>query len=272
MLEKSGYAENAFKAEGHEFWGDIPPFTPVRYPTGTIYQRYHGLKGHCIDETEITERTVRVLQRRLKKACRNTFSDIVMNKNPYNSVRLRWIRELFPEAVIVCLIRKPLPNVFSLLKKYGNRKSHNGLLPEEGWWGVKPAHWKELLNDDKIVQCAEQWSAVNQIIDHDKGCIDIVVPYHELCASPSRYMKKILSLCGKNDDIVLPEFGELRCLDDDYCRGSSIVSKNRLFRKTGSFAVPDKEEIELAPFTEEQIDRVFRITKEVSNMFSGFIE
>ena len=64
-------------------------------------------------------------------------------KNPYNTVRVPWLRALLPDAVIAGVVRRPLPNVFSLFKKHvENPHVHRG--PEEGWWGVKPAGWRGL--------------------------------------------------------------------------------------------------------------------------------
>ena len=81
------------------------------------------------------------------------------------------------------MVRRPLPNTFSLLKKHvENPHVHRG--PEEGWWGVKPAGWRGMVGDDKVVQSAHQWDRVNGKLWADRDLVDLIVPYQDLCADP----------------------------------------------------------------------------------------
>jgi hypothetical protein len=70
-------------------------------------------------------------------------TNIIANKNPYNAVRVPWLKCLFPESFIVAMVRQPVANVFSLTKRFVPQQ--RGLPPEEGWWGVKPAGWRAMV-------------------------------------------------------------------------------------------------------------------------------
>ena len=144
--------------EGKEVWGDDPPFAPEAFPAGSFYQRDGGLRGHELGAAEATPEVVEHLRTYLADAARP--GKALVLKNPYNTVRAPWLRAALPEARIVAVVRRPLPNVFSLAKKHAeNPHVHRG--PEEGWWGVKPAGWRDLVADDKVVQSARQWDRVN---------------------------------------------------------------------------------------------------------------
>ena len=90
LLQQTGLTENPFDREGHDFWGDVPPFEPVKFPTGAIYQRSMGERGHEIGSEEATEEVKRVLYQRLERI--KGQAAIMINKNPYNTVRLPWLK------------------------------------------------------------------------------------------------------------------------------------------------------------------------------------
>ena len=175
MLSQCPQVENPFKSEGNDFWGNIPPFTPTEFPAGFIYQRSKGEMGHEISEDDSTPDIFNVLNERLASIAKDP--SIVANKNPYNTVRLPWIKRLFPDSIVVATVRRPIPNVFSLLKKHVPHED-GGLMPEEGWWGVKPGGWRKLVNENKVIQCSRQWSAVNEKLWNDRKYVDILITYH----------------------------------------------------------------------------------------------
>ena len=172
-------------------------------------------------------------------------------KNPYNTVRLGWVRELLPEAHVVAIVRRPLANVFSLLKKHvPNPTLHRG--PEEGWWGVKPAGWRELVGEDKLVQCARQWDRVNARLAADLERVDTLVAYHELCADPASVVERIArATVGSVPELDPPR---MEALDDEFSVGGPLESANRVFKRTGSLelAGAERDPELLDPLSEQQ--------------------
>ena len=165
--------------------------------------------------------------------------------------------------MIVAVVRRPLPNTFSLLKKHvENPHVHRG--PEEGWWGVKPAGWRGMVADDKVVQSAHQWAGVNGKLWDDRAQVDLIVPYHDLCIDPAGYVARIGELATGTP--VTGDFPPLEALDDEYERGGPLESANRVFKRTGSLDLEgaERDEARLDPFTEAQRAEVLDVCEPVS--------
>lgn len=261
LLSGTDAFRNPVRFEGKEVWGDDPPFAPEAFPAGSFYQRAGGERGHELGAEEATIEVVEHLRAYLATAARP--GKALVLKNPYNSVRAPWLRAALPDARIVAVVRRPLPNVFSLVKKHTeNPHVHRG--PEEGWWGVKPAGWRELVDDDKVIQSARQWDRVNAKLADDRDVLDRVVPYHELCAEPERLVAEIAEdAAGRVPEMSFPP---LSALDDEYETGGPLESANRVFKRTGGLDLAGAERAaeRLEPFTEAQRDAVLRIGGETA--------
>jgi Sulfotransferase family len=256
LLEGTGEFVNPVRFEGKELWGDEPPFSPTGFPAGSFYQRDGGERGHELAAAEATDEVREHLLRTLAEAPAG--GEALVLKNPYNTVRLPWLRAVLPTARTVAVVRRPLPNVFSLFKKHAeNPHVHRG--PQEGWWGVKPAGWRALVDADKVVQAARQWEAVNAKLWADRELVDVLVPYHQLCADPGAFVARIGQVAtGSAPGKAMPA---LESLDDEYLRGGALESANKVFKRTGSLELAGAERADerLEPFTSHQRDVVTRI-------------
>jgi hypothetical protein len=184
-------------------------------------------------------------------------------KNPYNTVRAPWLRAALPDARIVAVVRRPLPNVFSLAKKHAENP-HVHRAPEGGWWGVKPAGWRELLDDDRVLQSARQWDRVNRKLLDDQGLVDRIVTYQDLCADPERIVGEIAAgAVGRVPDV---EFPALSAQDDEYVTGGPLESANKVFKRTGHLDLEGAERAEerLEAFTEAQREMVLEVCGETA--------
>lgn len=263
MLSQCPQVENPFKSEGDDFWGNIPPFTPTEFPAGFIYQRSKGEMGHEIAEEDATPDIFNVLNERLASIAKDP--SIVANKNPYNTVRLPWIKRLFPDSIVVATVRRPIPNVFSLLKKHVPHEN-GGLMPEKGWWGVKPGGWRKLIHENKVIQCSRQWSAVNEKLWNDRKYVDMLITYHELCASPSKIIDNIVTLALGREFKANLNLPPINCFDFEYKKGSRLLSKNKYFNKSGNLITPETESVEIEPFRDEDIDIIENICGNTASM------
>jgi len=249
LLSDTPLFRNPFRFEGKELWGDDPPFAPAGFPAGIPYQREGGERGHELGAADATPEVVEHFRGALAAEARP--GKALVLKNPYNTVRVPWLRAALPDARIVAVVRRPLPNVFSLLKKHVENP-HTNRGPEEGWWGVKPAGWRGLLGTDKVAQCARQWERVNARLWADRDEVDLLVPYHELCDAPAAHLARIGELTlGRTPPGEPPE---LETLDDEHERGGALESANRVYRRTGSLelAGAERDEARLGPLTTEQ--------------------
>lgn len=258
LLVTTGIAADPFGGkEADWLWGNEPPLSPAGEPVGRLYQRAFGERGHRLERGDATGAHAALLAERLDPL-RDALRPVV-NKNPYNSVRIPWLRAVLPDAVIVGAVRTPVANVYSLVKKH--QPQDVGRPPEEGWWGVKPPAWRALVQDDKIAQSAAQWAAVNRIMLADRP--DLVVDYASLCRDPEPVLRAIEAAA---DAPPLPglDVPELRCYDDEYTRGSRLRSKNRYFRETGTLATPADEPLEFPPFGRDEVAAIEQATTTVS--------
>ncbi len=269
LLVESGLVEHPFaEGEAQDFWGNVPPFTPRAFPAGTIYQRSGGEMGHEIGEGDATEEIKNCLLERLAKL--EITSSLIVNKNPYNTVRIPWLRKLFPDSFIVGIVRQPVPNVFSLLKRFIRRQGSR-YEPEEGWWGVKPQNWRQLMDDNKMVQCAHQWQAVNSKLLEDQDLLNLIVSYDQVCSSPLGTVEKILSLIEGKEVKLSVDYPVIQCFDDEYQKGARLLSKKR--SPDGSAVLDSswlqQEKIEIPALQEQDIALIEEICAPVSKHFFG---
>jgi hypothetical protein len=267
LLAESGLVEHPFaEGEAQDFWGNVPPFTPRGFPAGRIYQRSGGEMGHEIGEQDATEEIKNCLQERLGNL--QIKSSVIINKNPYNVVRIPWLRKLFPDSIIVGIVRKPVPNVFSLLKRFIHRQGYR-YEPEEGWWGVKPRNWRQLIDNNKVIQCARQWKAINGKLLQDRDLLNLIVGYDQVCSSPLGTVEKILSLIEGTDVKVSVDYPVLQCFDDEYQRGARLLSKKR--SPDGSAVLDSswlqEEKIEIQALSEADIALIEEICAPISGHF-----
>lgn len=266
LLEQTGACISPFPHEGDEFWGNVPPFEPQAFPVGTIYQRSAGADGHEIGLDDATDEVRRTLHDRLAAA--PVSRPVIVNKSPYNTVRLPWIRAVFPKAFVVSLVRAPEANVYSLMKKHIPHPGR-GHAPTDGWWGVKPRGWRQLVDPDKTVQCSRQWNAVNQILLRDAGCVDLFLGYRQLCENPNVWVTRILNQATGGAAEVKAALSPVRCFDHEYAQGSRLKSKNRSFRATGSLMVAADEPIEIAALNDTQVAVIQAVCGETAARFEA---
>jgi len=256
MLMQQSFINNPFLPEGKFFWGDNPPFSPIDKPCGELYQKYAGKRGHYLDQNDLTQLDKELLLGRIEQA--NINEPILMNKNPYNSVRIKWLKAVFPDCKIVAIYRNPVANVFSLLKKYVECEDQ-AVGSKNGWWGIKPKNWLKITSENKTIQCSQQWQSVNRLMLEDIDNIDMLVNYDDLCKYPKEVIAQ--SVSGFHIQQTITQLPVCKNMNNEYLHGSRLLSKNRELRKNKGFDLSNlHEEIEFPPLSQEQIDQIKEIT------------
>ena len=259
MLMQQSFIENPFLPEGKYFWGDNPPFSPVDKPCGQLFQKYAGEHGHYLDDSDFSLLDKELLFSRIKQA--NITEPILMNKNPYNTVRVQWLKAVFPDCKIVGIYRNPVANVFSLLKKYIECEGQV-VGPENGWWGIKPKNWLKIISNNKTIQCAEQWKSVNKQMLENLDKVDKLINYVDLCKHPNEVIAQ--SIAGYNIQKPISQLPVCKNMNKEYLHGSRLLSKNREFRKNKGFDLSGlQDEPECPPLQPKQIDQIEEITADV---------
>ena len=225
LLACDDYFYSPFNLEGREFWGDDPPFSPVKPPCGVLYQNKKAANGHTLNASDYQMSDQQMLLDAVN--CAQWKQPIWINKNPYNSVRIGWLKSMFPGSRIVAIMRQPEANVYSLMKKFIPHENR-GMGPEQGWWGVKPEAWQNMINDNKYKQISQQWQAVNQHIIKHRSDIDWLVDYTDVCRHPSVLVNKILLSYGIQAQIKIDPFPDM---NHEYRTGARLLSMNRELKK-----------------------------------------
>ena len=275
LLQETGLGVNPFRGEGKKFWGNHPPSKPEGHPAGTLYWRYGGEAGHELGAEDALDDVVEVLHDRLAALLPD--GRPAVNHNPYNMVRLPWLRAVFPDSVIVGVARRALPNVYSIAKRFVPHPGRGRGPDEDGWWGVKPRGWRALLDQDKVIQVARQWAATNRRMLETSDHLDAFFRYEQVCSTPASVLVDIAELATgqpPRDQLSVPE---LRCYDDEYRTGSRLRSRNwptrrKLRQQLGAGGLIESsngEEVEFPPFTSRQVEEVTRITAEVEMRLSA---
>ena len=227
LVDHTAFASNPFTSvEGHDFWGNVPSHAPRDFPAGTIYASHHGDLGHEISAAAADGRVRQVLEARL--AAMEIKTSVIVNKNPYHTVRLPWLKAVFPDSFIVCTVRRAVPNIYSLLKKHRRQDELDRPWREDRWYGVKPRNWRDMLDTDANVQCTNQWCGVMAKLWEDRSHVDLFVEYHELCRNPGGVLDRIAAAMGIQSSTSTDVLPKLACYDDEFQIGAPLRSKNEL--------------------------------------------
>ena len=110
----------------------------------------------------------------------------IINKHPENSLRLEFIREIFPEAYYIHLIRDGRAVVNSNL---GRRKSG---IPFAGW--VLPPDWRDYVDNDPVEQFAHMWKCCVDSIQSAAGGLKHFreIRYEDLAEDQNRIFRELL--------------------------------------------------------------------------------
>jgi hypothetical protein len=194
ILERSAHL-SSFRQESHWVWEFMHP---------PEHRNDHSQRLHAEDLTSRSERFIR--------ACygaafgRGRFVD----KCPTNSMRIGAVKEIFPEAKIVCITRNGPDNVSSLIDTWRDPDNFLGFEVPEGlniegydrqkWVHLLQPGWQAYTERSIEEVCAHQWITVNRILRRAKGHVDdadwLDVRYEKLIESPVPLVSDLFNQLG----------------------------------------------------------------------------
>ncbi|MGD8805724.1 MAG: sulfotransferase [Chloroflexota bacterium] len=117
-----------------------------------------------------------------------------INKSPFNSLRLTYLNEIFPNALFIHIHRDGRAVARSTLemrRKYGGPR-----FP----FGPMPPKWSENEFKEPIVACGLQWKLILEYIDKAISSISpervFTVSYEAFCEYPVETIRQVLLFCG----------------------------------------------------------------------------
>lgn len=117
--------------------------------------KFHGGFGDTFrDASDAHPRDVRRLRGNFAYYQRVTGARLVLNKHPENSLRIHFLMRIFPEALLIHIVRDGRAAVCSNFTS-ASRKAERQL-PFGGY--MKPRNWRELLDRPLLDQLALMWN------------------------------------------------------------------------------------------------------------------
>ena len=146
---------------------------------------YHDPSAdHCWDVDRVTGEAARRLHSRFEWYRQLHKKRRFINKHPRNSVRIDYIRAIFPDALFIHVIRDGRAVVNSIVKRI-ERDPERQRFPFGDF--CKPPQWRQYLRDDPIEQAALQWREITAYIlgkRSELGDRYYEFKYEDMCLRP----------------------------------------------------------------------------------------
>jgi len=170
----------------------------------------HGLDSNALSAADATPEVVR----QLRLAFLNRFRDAVggtrpqslrfLEKTPKNALRIPFLRQAFPDAVFIHLVREPRPNLGSIIDAWqsGRFVTYPNLPGWDGppWSLLLPPGWRGLAGKSLGEIAAFQWAAAHRAILADLADLPAsrrcVVRYENLLADRAGELRRLCEFAG----------------------------------------------------------------------------
>ena len=119
-----------------------------------------------------------------------------VNKHPRNSVRIGYLRRVFPDARFIHVVRDGRAVVSSIVTQIRSRAQRERQ-PMGGF--CRPPGWRALLRDDPVEQAALQWQAIVRHVRGEAATLGsdyCEVRYEDLCARPREAYRGLFGFAG----------------------------------------------------------------------------
>ena len=157
-----------------------------------VWQKFAGKEDESLDRDDATAAACNYLRTVLQNNLRIFNKPRFVNKCPGNSVRIEFLKEIFPDAIFIHIIRDGRAAAYSIMR---SRLEHSG-----AYWSVKPPGWQGLLKLPLVDACAMQWKmTVEAVLQSAKQLPPeqyMPVKYEEFVVRPAEIFKQVGAKCG----------------------------------------------------------------------------
>jgi len=156
-----------------------------------VWQKFTGNDHEALGRDDVTAAAGKYLRTVVQNNLRIFKKPRFVNKCPGNSVRIEFLREIFPDAIFIHIIRDGRAVGYSIMR---SRLEHSG-----AYWSVKPPDWRDLLKLPLVDACALQWQkTVKAILQSAKKLPRkqyLAIKYEDLVARPVEIFKQVAEVC-----------------------------------------------------------------------------
>ena len=157
-----------------------------------VWQKFVDNDDESLDREDVTAAARKYFHSVLQNNLRIFNKPRFVNKCPGNSVRIEFLKEIFPDAVFIHILRDGRAAAYSILR---SRLRHSG-----AYWSVKPPGWQDLLKLPLVDACALQWKmTVEAILQSAKklpGEQFMEIRYEEFVDRPTEIFEQVGERCG----------------------------------------------------------------------------
>jgi len=174
-------------SEGNKLWGN------------TFKRLLDSSYTDVLTEDDATNRDKKRLRGTVDRYARcYPQKNYLLFKSPQCSVKIRYLNEIFPNALYVHLIRDGRAVANSI---YNRRKQRN----INKWWGVKVNGWEEIeKNNSPLIASALQWKEVVSYIRNNKDVLGdryLEIKYENLVDDFDKTLNEVCEFIGIDNNI-----------------------------------------------------------------------
>lgn len=136
----------------------------------------------------------------------------LLDKLPKNSLRIPFLKTIFPDALFIYLYRDPWQSISSMIEawKSGQWVTYPKIIAAQKPWSLLlPPDWKNMLDEPLVSICARQWIAANEFIMGDLRACDkdryTTIDYQQLTDDPHQVVDDICDFANIKFDKYLRE-------------------------------------------------------------------
>lgn len=140
-------------------------------------------ESHRLTQTHATPDVQRIIRKKFAEEQGNAV--LFVEKCPRSVLRVPFIREVFPEAKLIHIVRDGRDVACSMLPGIGGAE----------WRHLKPPSWQQLMQAEQgVVRCAVAWKTIMEIAQQDLAQTPhFMLRYEDLVAQPERKARELFA-------------------------------------------------------------------------------
>jgi len=198
-----------------------------------VWQKFAGNDDESLGRKDVTAAARKYLHSVLQNNLRIFNKPRFVNKCPGNSVRIEFLKEIFPDAMFIHILRDGRAAAYSIMR---SRLGHSG-----AYWSVKPPGWQGLLKLPLVDACALQWKMTVATILQSANKLPpeqfMEIRYEEFVDRPAEMLKQIGERCDLvwQEDLLHTITGGMDNRNFKWQKNMPDEDKNRLHFLLGDF-------------------------------------
>ena len=174
-------------AEGNRLWPWCEESLDgiEKYNARHLFDRTDYQKHKCI-----TADVYYFLHKVIRKQCLLMNSDLLINKSVHNKIRILELKQLFPTAKFIGIIRDGRAVTKSLINARIDIQGNS-----QNWWSVKPSNWEKCQLLPPHLSCGKQWEGLLNDMEKQFAQLSkndfLYVRYEDFLSNPYEELERV---------------------------------------------------------------------------------